>query len=276
RRARARGRRPRARPRDPVHRRRPGRRRRPREGGGMIDQTRLPFPDDAPAPGATVRIERPEPGLAVVVLDPPHRSLAVLDAPLLCDLDAAVAALASDPDVRGIVFTGRSPDQFAAGADIKGVERLHSPEQVGELVTEVHGLFDRIAALRAVTVAAVGGAVPGGAFELALCCDFIVAADSPKTRIGLPETQLGIVPAWGGSHRLPRRIGVPAALDAILTGRLLPAQAALRKGFVDRLTRPELLLKVAADVALGRERLQRRRRGWRGLLVDRNPIARAL
>ncbi|MBI5850306.1 MAG: hypothetical protein HZB39_04605, partial [Planctomycetes bacterium] len=82
----------------------------------MIDPTRMPFPDDAPEPGRCVRLERPEPGLAVLVLDPPHRSLAVLDGPLLRDLEALLATLEQDKDLRGVVITGRSPSQFAAGA----------------------------------------------------------------------------------------------------------------------------------------------------------------
>ncbi len=207
----------------------------------MNDLERLPFPPDSPEPGTCVRIERPEDGLAVVVLDPPHRKLAVLDAPLLRDLSTVIDGLERDSALRGIVFTGRGPDQFAAGADIRAIAELKEARQVDELVHVVHRLFERIAGLRATTVAAVGGPVPGGAYELSLCCDFIVAADDARTRIGLPETQLGILPGWGGSHRLPRRIGVPAALQAILTGRLHTVAQAKRLGMIDRATPPEYL-----------------------------------
>ncbi len=237
----------------------------------------FPFPANSPEPGACIRIERPEEGLAVVILDPPHRSLAVLDAPLLRDLDAAITDLESDPGLKGVVFAGREPLKFAAGADIEGISSISNERDAHAIVTYVHKLFQRIENLRPQTVAAIGGPVPGGAYELSLSCNLIVAADDPKTRIGLPETQLGILPGWGGSHRLPERLGIPAALDAIMTGRLLPARRAWKKGMIDRLTYPHLLHQIAADLAMGREKCKpRRRKGMAKWLMDRNPLARAV
>ena len=242
----------------------------------MIDISGLPLPDDAPAKGSCVRVERPEPGLAVVVLDPPHRKLAVLDVPLVRDLSAVVDELETSPDLRGVVFTGRSPLSFAAGADIDAIKRLTDPELVLRLVRGVQSIYDQIEALGrrgVVTVAAVGGPVPGGAYELSLACRHIVLADDPKSRVGLPETKLGILPGWGGSQRLPRRLGVPMALDAILKGTLYPAKVAFKKGLVDRLTPPEYLVRVASDIAMGRRFCKHRKRGVWEWLVDRNPLA---
>lgn len=239
----------------------------------MSDQNGMPFPDDAPDPGACVRVERPEEGLAVVVLDPPHRSLAVLDAPLIRDLEEVVAQLEQDASLKGVVIAGRKPEQFAAGADIDAIDAVDDPALIEQVILRVHDLFRRIESLRPRTVAAVGGPVPGGAYELSLCCDRIVASDSPKTRIGLPETQLGIIPGWGGCHRLPKRAGVPFAMEAILAGKLYPAKKALKSGMVDRVTKPDYLRRVACDVAMGRLKCERRARGWRGWLVDRNPLA---
>jgi 3-hydroxyacyl-CoA dehydrogenase/enoyl-CoA hydratase/3-hydroxybutyryl-CoA epimerase len=239
-----------------------------------MDLSGYPAPADAPEPGACVRVEQPETGLAVVVFDPPHRSFPVLDAPTLRDLAAVVARLERDAALRGIVFTGRRHDQFLAGADVQAIGSITDPALVEGAVFAVHELFDRIARLRPRTVAAVGGPVPGGAYELSLACDFIVATDDARTRIGLPETMLGIIPAWGGTHRLPRRVGLPNALDAILTGRLFPAPVARKRGMVDRLTKPEYLVRVASDIALGRIPAQRARRGWKAWAIDRNPIAR--
>ncbi|MCH2100416.1 MAG: 3-hydroxyacyl-CoA dehydrogenase NAD-binding domain-containing protein [Planctomycetes bacterium] len=233
----------------------------------------LPFPENAPELGACVRIERPKAGLAVVMLDPPHRSLAVLDAPLIRDLEAAVTELESTHGLNGIVFAGAKPLKFAAGADINAIESITSRDALLEIVLQVHALFARIAALRPRTVAAVGGPVPGGAFELSLSCDYIVAADDKKTKIGLPETMLGIIPGWGGPHRLPRRIGLPAATQAILTGRLYPVHAALKLGMIDRATQPERLLAVASKIALGAEALKCKERSWKYWAVDRNPLA---
>ena len=86
----------------------------------MIDLSQFPSPADAPGPGACIRVERPEEGLAVVVFDAPHRSFSVLDAPLLRDLDAVLTELEGDASLKGVVFTGRRPDQFLAGADVAG------------------------------------------------------------------------------------------------------------------------------------------------------------
>ena len=236
----------------------------------------FPEPDNAPEPGECIRVERPEDGLAVVVFDPPHRSLAVLDAPLLRDLESVLDELERDATLTGIVFTGRTSSEFLAGADIDGIADIRDRLVASDIVRYVHGIFRRIENLRPRTVAAVGGACPGGAYELSLSCDLIVAADSDRTRIGLPETQLGILPGWGGCHRLPERIGLPGALDAILSGRLYPAPTARKRGMVDRITPPERMLDVATDIAMGRKKQARRRRGAKLWLVDRNPLARAL
>jgi 3-hydroxyacyl-CoA dehydrogenase/enoyl-CoA hydratase/3-hydroxybutyryl-CoA epimerase len=250
----------------------------------VIDLSGLPVPDGAPGPGACVRVERPRDGLAVLHLDPPHRpSLAVFDVPLLRDLDAALEELASDASLKGLVITGREPLSFAAGADVETIAGISEPEPAAKFVGAGQELFQRIHRLgregggRVLVVAAVGGPVPGGACELALACDRIVLADDPKTRIGLPEVLLGIYPAWGGSQRLPRRLGVTAALGSILTGRLHRARKALKMGLVDRTTKPAYLVDVASRIALGEERCARReRRGWRKLLLDRNPLAGAV
>ncbi|MEM6675717.1 MAG: 3-hydroxyacyl-CoA dehydrogenase NAD-binding domain-containing protein [Planctomycetota bacterium] len=240
----------------------------------MIDLSKFPSPKDAPEPGACLRIERPEEGLAVVVIDPPHRSFPVLDAPMLRDLDAAFTELEGDASLKGIVITGRRPDRFLAGADIDAIAEITDAGVVRHAVMQVHDLFARLSRMKPTTVAAVGGPVPGGAYEISLACDAIVATDARSTRIGLPETQLGIIPGWGGSHRLPWRIGIPGALDAILTGRLFPAKKALKMGMVDRLTKEEYLLRVASDIAMGRQRVKRRSRGWKRWFVDRNPLAK--
>ncbi|MEO2093973.1 MAG: 3-hydroxyacyl-CoA dehydrogenase NAD-binding domain-containing protein [bacterium] len=242
----------------------------------MIDLNGLPIPPDAPMEGACIRIEHPEPGLAVIVLDPPHRSLAVLDLCLMRDLDLALDKIERESGLKGLVIRGKEPLSFAAGADIDAIEEIREIEIARRVLALGQAVFQRIDRLRARgirTVAAVGGPVPGGAFELSMACARIVLADDPKSRIGLPETKLGILPAWGGCQRLPRRIGVPAAMAAILSGTLLPARAAYKKGFVDRLTPPEYLVRVASDIAMGRTRCKRRERGIWAFLIDRNPLA---
>lgn len=245
----------------------------------MIDLAGLPQPPNAPPERSCVRIERPEAGLAVLVLDPPHRALAVFDAPLLRDLDLALDELERDAALRALVVTGREPLAFAAGADVKAIAQIADAATAARFVRAGQQLFQRLHALsrggggRATVVAAVGGPVPGGACEICLACDRIVLANHAKTRIGLPEVRLGIIPGWGGSQRLPRRIGVPAALGAILQGRLYVPYLAHKLGIVDRLAAPEDLVRIAREIALGRLPCARRERGIWGALVDRNPLA---
>jgi len=235
----------------------------------------LPTPDDMPPEGSCVRIERPEAGLVVLTLDPPHRTVTVLDLPLWRDLALALATVQPNAGDSGLVIRGREPLHFAFGADIDAIETLTDPDLVRRMTLEVHGVLENLENLsrRVCTVAAVGGAVPGGALELALACRYILAADSPKTRLGLPETKLGILPGWGGTHRLPKKIGVPAAMQAILTGRLFDPRKAARLGIVDRLTKPAYLFRIAADLALGRTQARPRKRGLARWLVDKNPLA---
>lgn len=249
----------------------------------MIDLEGLPLPPEAPPRGSCVRVERPEPGLALLSLDPPHRRMAVFDVPLLADLAQALETLAQDSTLRGLVITGKEPLSFAAGADVDTIAGISDPELASKFARAGQALFQRIHRLsrggggRLFVVAAVGGPVPGGACEIALACDRIVLADHPKSRIGLPEVLLGIIPAWGGSQRLPRRIGVPAAMGAILTGKLHAPRAALKLGIVDRLTPPEYLVAKASAIALGRETCPYRGRvGMRKVLIDRNPLVTGL
>ncbi len=250
----------------------------------MIDLEGLPEPENAPQEGSCIRLERPEEGLVRLHLDPPHRpKLAVFDKPLLRDLDSALTELEQDASVRAIVVAGRDPLSFAGGADIEGIAKVTDPALARKFVQSGQELFQRLHRLgrrgggRCHTVAAVGGPVPGGAYEIALACDLILLADHKKSRVGLPEVMLGILPAWGGSQRLPRRIGTVAALTAILQGRLYPARKALRMGMVDRLTPPEYLIRVAEDIALGRLKARAKKRSaWSRILVDKNPLAGAL
>lgn len=239
----------------------------------MMDFPPSLMPDDAPEPGACVRLERPEPGLAVLYLEPPHRKKAVLDVPLIRDLATLLDKLAQDSGLRGLVITGREPTNFAVGADLEALARLDDPVVSAKLASFGQSVFSKIAGLRATTIAAVGGPVPGGAFELSLACDRIVACNDKSTRIGLPETQLGILPGWGGSQRLPRRVGIPTALQVVLTGKLYPVRQAKKLGLVDRLTDPEYLVRVACEAAMGRQKIARRQRGVWTWLVDRNPLA---
>ena len=107
-----------------------------------METNSLPMPADAPEPGACIRVERPEPGLAVVIFDPPHRSFPVFDGPLVRDLKAVVRGLSEESGLRGVVFTGRKPDQFLAGADVEGIGSITEVQGAGDYVAKLKREYD--------------------------------------------------------------------------------------------------------------------------------------
>ena len=153
---------------------------------------------------------------------------------------------------------------FIAGADIKEFQAFDEKGVVADAIRRGQQVFQRLAELPIPTVAAIHGFCMGGGTEIALACRYRVASSDPSTRIGLPEVKLGIYPGWGGSVRLPRLVGAPAAFDMMLTGRTLSASAARGIGLVDKVVEPALLVDAAASLALkGTQRpFKQRFMGW--------------
>lgn len=148
-----------------------------------------------------------------------------------------------DPEQRCAVLTG-SDRAFAAGADISEMQQKHFADMYD---TSNFGVFDRIAAVRKPVIAAVAGFALGGGCELAMMCDFILAA--PSARFGQPEVKLGIGPGMGGSQRLTRAVGKAKAMEMILTGRMMDAEEAERAGLVSRIVPADVLVDEALKVA---------------------------
>jgi 3-hydroxyacyl-CoA dehydrogenase/enoyl-CoA hydratase/3-hydroxybutyryl-CoA epimerase len=137
---------------------------------------------------------------------------------------------------KGLAILGAKENGFIAGADIEEFTRLQNADEAMAFIRLGNEVFDKIAALPFPTVALIHGFCMGGGTELALACRYRVADDGPKTRIGLPEVMLGIVPGWGGIVRMPPLIGAANALDLMLTGRAVDARRAKRLGLVDAVT----------------------------------------
>lgn len=165
------------------------------------------------------------------------------------------------------------PGIFIAGADVTEFSKVTSREQAVEFVRYGQRLFAEVTALPYPTIAVIGGACMGGGTELALSCDWRVMTDDRKASIGLPETKLGIIPAWGGTTKLPRLVGLPAALDMILTGKSLDAKRAKRIGLVDEVVSSAIALEAAKKFSEGKGK----RRGPSDRLhfyLEGNPLAR--
>jgi len=196
-------------------------------------------------------------GIARLVLDLPGEPVNKITRAVRDELDTMLATLGGDAAVRAVVLLSGKPDTFIAGADIDEFVALRSREEAYTFVRAGQALIQRVAELGKPVVAAMHGACLGGGLETALACTYRVATDHEKTKLGLPEVQLGIIPAAGGCQRLPRLIGLRAALDIILAGKVLPAKTAFRRGIVDELVHPAILERVAMDAA------RRLAGGWR-------------
>jgi 3-hydroxyacyl-CoA dehydrogenase/enoyl-CoA hydratase/3-hydroxybutyryl-CoA epimerase len=215
--------------------------------------------------------------VAVVTFDTPHDAVNKISKAIGWELEDLMQRLQADEVVKSIVIRSGKPDIFIAGADIEEFVALRSVEEANRLAKDGQLLMQRIADSTKPVVAAIHGACLGGGLELALACSYRVASDHPKTVLGFPEVQLGVIPAAGGSTRLPRLIGAHAALDMILTGRHERGKKALAVGLIDELVPEPILLDIAVAAA---ERLSRggktsARRGG-SFLLDGNPIGRLL
>ena len=190
-------------------------------------------------------------GILILSLDVPGEKVNTLSRRMMSEFGALLERLESRSEVRGVVLRSGKADGFVAGADIKDFTAIRSALEAETLSREGQALLGRLEALPVPVVAAIHGACLGGGLELVLACRYRVASDDAKTVVGLPEVMLGLIPGAGGTQRLPRLIGLRAALDLILTGRSLPAPRALRAGIVDEVV-PAPVLIVAARAAAAR------------------------
>ncbi len=195
-------------------------------------------------------------GICTLTFDKPNSAANIFDQETFDELNAHLAFLEGEGrTLRGVVFRSAKPKIFIAGADLIGFSKESelTQEKLSRLIDQGQGTFERIARLPFPSVAAIHGVCLGGGFELALACDWRVASNASVTKVGLPEVLLGILPAWGGSTRLPRLIGLPAALGAILTGKQYAAKPAQKLGLVDDVVFPEGLAAAAGKrIAAGR------------------------
>jgi len=214
---------------------------------------------EAPPPPSLVAFEEAEGGVGIVrfALAPGEKVVKI--GPAFAEaLERVLERLETESDRPGVVFTGPSPEMFVAGADLEILRDVKDPETARALAVRGQKAYERIARLRARTVAAISGPCLGGGLELALACGVRIASDHPKTRIGLPEVRLGIVPGFGGTQRLPRLLGFARSLKIVLSGTRYPPKAALRMGLVDRVVPSERLLELALSAAAGTLPIRRR------------------
>lgn len=197
------------------------------------------------ATGPMIRREIGDDGICVLTFDRPESGANIFDAPTMENLREHMDAIEKDGSIKGLIVTSAKKSIFIAGADLKTLLKQAQTDGMRSFIAEGQKVFNRLAALKVPTVAAIHGACAGGGYEVTLACDYRVASTDPSTKIGLPETTLGLVPAWGGATRLPRLLGPDVAAEVILKGKLYGAKEALELGLVDEVVAKEELLDAA-------------------------------
>ncbi|HEX9107780.1 MAG TPA: 3-hydroxyacyl-CoA dehydrogenase NAD-binding domain-containing protein, partial [Longimicrobiales bacterium] len=185
-------------------------------------------------------------GIAWLTFDRPDSKANILTGGVMARLDALLAEVeagARSGRVRALVLTSGKPGMFIAGANIDEIADITDPAEAEAGARKGQGVFLRLDRLPLPTVAAIDGVCLGGGTEMILACDYRIAADAPQTRIGVPEIQLGIIPGFGGTTRLPRLVGLANALPLILTGKPVNASKAYRIGLVHERVHPAILLE---------------------------------
>src|SRR6478672_390582 len=215
-------------------------------------------------------------GVAVITLDLPGSPVNKFNRALKDEFVALFDRLERDLNVKSAVLLSGKKDSWIAGADIDEFLELKSAAEAERMSHDGQLLIDSIHEMRTPLVCAIHGACMGGALELSLAAHYRIATDHPKTVLALPEVQIGLIPGAGGTQRLPRLIGVRAALDMILTGKNIRAKKALQIGLIDELVHPSILKRIAIqrahEIAEGTRRHEKHSGGMTGFLLDENPV----
>jgi len=197
------------------------------------------------AASSALRLERTGPVATLTIARPEVRN--ALDPPTIRELDGVLAALEDDDALGALVLTGAGSEAFVAGGDLKALQKIEGAEAGRRMARAIQRVFARLEALEVPVIAAINGTALGGGTELAAACDIRIAVETAT--IGFKQVQMGIMPAWGLSYRLPRIVGQSAALELLLTGRTLTAREAQALGFVDHVVPTGEACRAALELA---------------------------
>ncbi len=195
-------------------------------------------------------LNRQENGIAHLVMDVVGDTMNTLKTEFAEQVSDVLAEIKADSTITGVVLCSGKEDSFVAGADINMIDRCNTKEEVVALTRQGQVIFAQLEQLKVPVVAAINGACLGGGLELAMACHARICSDNPKTALGLPEVQLGLLPGGGGTQRLPKLVGVQKALDMMLTGKQLRAKQALKAGLVNDVVPNSILITTAEKMAL--------------------------
>lgn len=222
-------------------------------------------------------------GIAVISFNLHGEAQNILKPQMVEEAMTALEALAANSDVKGIIFTSSKKNSFIAGADITILNSAKTLEDAEQMSRDGHAIFEKIEQLNIPVIAAINGICLGGGLEFSLACHGRVCSDAKSTKIGLPEVQIGLLPGGGGTQRLPRLVGIAAALDMMLTGKHLFPKQALKIGLVDEVVPEANLLKAARKRVHDLRKGVKKKRGFsfdlkrlQKLVLESNPLGRNL
>ncbi len=195
------------------------------------------------------KFETIENNIGIVTFDLKNEKVNKFSTLVMQELDGMLDDLAKKSELKCLLFMSAKKGIFIAGADINEIKDITDPKVGYEVSRKGQEVFNKIEKLPYPTIAVIDGACMGGGTELSLACKYRLASDNAKTKIALPEVNLGILPAWGGCTRLPKLIGLQRSLDIILTGKNLDGKRAQRSGVVDKVIPAEQVRETAIKFA---------------------------
>lgn len=207
-------------------------------------------------------------------MDMQGKSVNIFTQESIDELSQCIRKVFSNTDVHGLIIHSKKKDQFIAGANIGDIASIKDPSVGADKAREGQDLMESIASLKIPVVAAINGSCIGGGLELALACTYRITTDSDAVKLQLPEVQLGILPGFGGTQRLPQWVGLMPALDMILTGKPIRARKGYKIGLVDDIVPEPLLLETAKKwISLGkRKAYPYRQPKWKTMLEGLKPV----
>lgn len=210
-----------------------------------------------------LKIEKTRDGIALVIIDSPGTKVNKVSSGLLAEIETMIDSIERDVTVRAMAVVSGKEDNFIVGADIDELKTKETREGVLEYIGTANGILNRVEQLSIPVVAGINGNCLGGGLEFCLAAGYRMATDSPKTVMGLPEVQLGLFPAGGGTQRLPRLIGLTQALPLLLTAKNVRARKAKRLGLIDEIVFPysirDATVQKARELAGKKGKIKRKR-----------------
>lgn len=218
-------------------------------------------------------------GVMTAILNVPHAPVNVFNPSVLADLAGLLAMVETNSNIQALVFRSGKESGFLAGADVHQIENLHSEEEARQACWIGQSLFAKLEALPIPTIAVIQGPCLGGGLEFALSCKSRLVVSDPRTKLGFPEVELGVLPGWGGTQRLPRLIGLTQSLPMILAGKKLGAKQAVKVGLADRMAEPAdldaALQQLLTDLLSGWKPAGPVQ-NWQKWFLDHTPVGRWL